>query len=230
VRRVFDITLDSGAHFPALRFRFALVSEEWPWYPAENIWWLNDLGVVATNELYVTQFGPQGMPLVPKHLWHAVWDEEETRSDGRLVARTRVVADGASSLGLNGMNVGAAHESRPPTMLWANDLLLSRLWVFQIVQGELVRLTNMELPGIVDNVEFDAESGDLTMGLCCGSGAGAIIAERAEDPSVYFEQDTGRQYAVSTSLRYRQWLLLGSPGDTGLVVCDMDHGKHNWTR
>jgi hypothetical protein len=220
--RVFDIILDSGARFPSLVYRFALISEEWPWYPAENIWWLNDLGVVAANELYVTQFGPQGMPLIPKHLWHATWEEEEVRPDGRLVVRTRIVADGAASLGLNGMNVGAAHESRPPTMLWANDLFLSRLWVFQLVQGELVRLENMELPGIVDNVEFDAESGDLTMGLCCGSGNGAIVAPRAEDPEVYFEQDTGRPYAVSTSLRYRQWLLLGSPGDTGLVVCDMD--------
>ena len=67
----------------------------------------------------------------------------------------------------------------------------------------------------------------FTMGMCCGSGAGAIIAERAENPLVYFEQDTGRQYAVSTSLRYRQWLLLGSPGDTGLVVCDMDRSKRS---
>ena len=71
---VFDIVLNSGARFPVLIFRFALVTPEWPWFPAQNIWFLNDLGVVSDNELYVTQFGPQGMPLVPKHLYHAVWD------------------------------------------------------------------------------------------------------------------------------------------------------------
>ena len=141
-------------------------------------------------------------------------------------------------------------DDRPPSLLWANDLFMDRLWVFELFQGALTRVEDLALPGTIDNVEFDAESGDLTMGLCCGSGAslpglasvssslpqqvwliessaflagnGAIVAPRAEDPEIYFEQDTGREYAVSCSVRYRQWLLLGSPGDTGLVVCDLD--------
>ena len=220
----FDIVAVSGSRIPALAFRFALITPEWPWWPEENIWWLNDLGVVGENELFVTQFGPQGRPLITKHLWHASWDEEELRPDGRLPCRAEVVADGAASLGLNGMNVVQGHPDMPP-MLWANDLFLDRLWVFERTGGAgLRRLANMELPGTVDNVELDSGSRDLTMGLCCGSGNGAILAERAQDPQIILDLDQlglGRPYAVSTSLRFGRWLLLGSPADEGPVVCDM---------
>ena len=220
----FDIVAVSGSRIPALAFRFALITPEWPWWPEENIWWLNDLGVVGENELFVTQFGPQGRPLITKHLWHASWDEEELRPDGRLPCRAEVVADGAASLGLNGMNVVQGHPDMPP-MLWANDLFLDRLWVFERTGGAgLRRLANMELPGTVDNVELDFGSRDLTMGLCCGSGNGAILAERAQEPQIVLDLDQlglGRPYAVSTSLRFGRWLLLGSPADEGPVVCDM---------
>ena len=102
---VFDV--EAGAPWPSLAFRFALVSPEFPWYPASAIWFLNDLAAISDRELYVSQFGPTGNLLVPKRLWRCAWDEAAVRPDGRLLADC-AHAWPETSIGLNGMNIDAA--------------------------------------------------------------------------------------------------------------------------
>jgi hypothetical protein len=104
---VFSIAPGAGdGRVPILSYRFALISPEFPWYPASEIWFLNDLGVIDSNRLLVTQFGPTQQLLVPKHLWQCNWDEEQVRPDGRLLADCSLAYPEASH-GLNGIK-------RPP--------------------------------------------------------------------------------------------------------------------
>ena len=129
----------------------------------QDIWFLNDLGVVdggghasgGRGALLTSQFGPTRRPLITKHLWRCQWNESEIRADGRLPSDC-VLADPAASIGLNGMNV-----NRVKSVVWANDLFLSRLWVWDrdTETGELTRRADLELPGVIDNVEYDSSSG-----------------------------------------------------------------------
>jgi hypothetical protein len=111
--------------------------------------------------------------------------------------------------------------------VWANDLFLSRLWVFDRDQtsGELTKLPDLQLPGVIDNVEYDLNSGDLAMGLIA-LGGGAAVARRADayEPTVKVSLagTPVAGYSVSTSLEWDKWVLLGSPQDLGPVVCNMD--------
>jgi hypothetical protein len=223
---VFDIESSLNPRLPVLTFRFALISPSFPWYPALDIWFLNDLAVVSDNELLVTQFGPTTQPLVPKHLWRCTWDETGIRPDGRLLGDCdRALAD--VSVGLNGMNANA-----DKSVVWANDLFAAQLWVVDrdTGTGQLIRRDDMPLPGVIDNVEYDSASGDLAMGMIFGptplSGGGAIIARQGDDYAPFVAVPvTGTEaqgYAVSTSLEFDRWLVLGSPEDLGPVVCDME--------
>lgn len=229
---VFAISPSLEPRLPVLTFEFALVSPNFPWYPASEIWFLNDLATVSGNELLVTQFGPTSQVLVPKYLWSCSWDEADIGPDGRLVGDCeRAYPD--TSLGLNGMNVDSSK-----TMVWANDLFLSRLWVFarDAATGALTRLPDVELPGIIDNVEYDSSSGDLAMGLIAPGplqpqvGAGAVISRRPAAPGGGYDPPfiavgvggtEASGYEVSTSLEFDRWIVLGSPQDLGPVVCDM---------
>jgi len=224
---VFDIVAEAGSRVPALDYLYALISPSFPYNPPEEIWFLNDLATVGRNELYVTQFGPQRIPWPNKHLWRCTWDEADLRGDGRLPASCHT-AYPQQSTGLNGMNV-----DRAKSRVWANDLMLSQLWVFDRMEnGTLVRLDNMNLPGIIDNVEYDSASGDLAMGFI-GSGlrnpGGAIISRHADAhrPFIHVQEDTGEEYQVSTSLEYTEWVLLGSPWDIGLVICNTGTGHRS---
>ena len=96
---------------------------------------------------------------------------------------------------------------------------------------------DMQLPGVIDNVERDADSGDLTMGYIHDPAAqrgGAIVA-RCHDrrshtyapPAITVLDDSAAvsrirpnsSYQVSTSLVRGRWTLLGSPWDVGPVAC-----------
>ena len=251
---VFDIVPDlaaserCGVQIPALRFRYALTSPAWTYFNVSFIYFLNDIAAVdGHNELYTTQFGPmrdftlRKLP-ADKFLWRCTWDESQVRADGRLVADCDKARGAPASRGYNGIAIDPA-SSR----LWVNDLWSSRLLVFDrsATDGSLRCATDVgsngsiSLPGVVDNVERDHDSGDFTMGWFkdawnMSNGVGGVIEARAlggptsgrhATPRQLWQQDTGRVYQVSTSLTYGRWTILGSCWDAGLIICDND--SHN---
>ncbi len=227
---VFDVVDLGRGVFPALDFRYVLVSEALPWYPNTQTWFLNDLTAMeGSTELYATQFGPQ-RESSEKHLFRCTWDEADKRPDGRLGAECVVAHPDGVASGLNGMNM-----DRDRRVLWANDLYNNRLWTFEREEnGTLTRLADVPLPGTIDNVEHDFESGDLAMGMIYTYTeppfflGGAIVsfamdgsgARNYSEPFIYARDDgsTG-DYDVSTSLLYREYVVLGSPYSKGLLVC-----------
>ena len=96
--------LDEGAKYPVLQYDFTLVSDAFEWNDASLIWFLNDLVIVGSNELLVTQFGPFDGMTSDKYLYRCVWDEANINDDTRLPASCEVAYDGEGSLGLNGIN------------------------------------------------------------------------------------------------------------------------------
>jgi hypothetical protein len=231
---VFSI-VDEGSDIPVLQFDFNLVSESFLWYPEQNIWFLNDLATVGDSDLLVTQYGPQGVPDSDKYLYQCSWDESNIQPDGRLSADCAIAYERETSSGLNGMNVNADR-----TKVWVNDLARSRLWEFDrnTTTGVLTRGPTINLPGIIDNLEYDISSGDITMGmifelsLIGNDGRGGNIAMRGiGGPStqigVALKDDSpidgfSDLYQVSSAIEYGKWTVLGSPWDTGLVVCDTE--------
>lgn len=231
---VFDI-IDTVP--PALTFRYALTSPAFEYYPREQLWFLNDLVTIdGSLELFATQFGPQptggSKQTSDKWLLRCTWNEADTRSDGRLPAMCTRVA--GPSLGLNGIAIAPSKfgDANGTRTLFVNDLYQSQLWTFERhADGSLVQGANLSLPGIIDNVEYDFASADLTMGMFyasrTGSNAGGLMIARRHPASstryrparVVFEQDTGRQWQVSTSLVYGRHTILGSPWDSGPLVC-----------
>lgn len=228
---VFDIHPSNASRIPELRFRYALTSSNFPWVDADNIYFLNDVAAVdGQNELYVTQFGPcpikgpwpSEKEMKQKHLWRCTWDESRL-SDHRVAADCRH-AWPIKSFGLNGININP-----DSTRLWVNDLWMARLWVFdRHPDGRLVKASpDIYLPGLIDNVERDHASGDLTMGMFRNNEAnnsvgGAIVLHTKDGksaPTIADVQDSGTIYQVSTSLIYEQWTILGSPWDSGLMIC-----------
>jgi len=244
---VWDIVSgNSSSALPALRFRYALVSPNFTYHGPELTWFLNDVVAIDGElELLVTQFGPFDTSCVgpaaacalpaDKFLWRCTWDEADTRPDGRLLAHcTRALEE--ASRGLNGINIHRSSTGR--SRLWVNDLWTPQLWLLdRAPDGTLARLGNVSLPGNIDNVERDSESGDLTMGMFCDRptaepvlrlpcGPGGLIFAKgnASDdehaaPVITLEQDTSLSYQVSTSLIYGPWHVLGSPWATGLLIC-----------
>ena len=253
---VFDVVPDheasarAGVQIPALRFRYALTSPAWTYFNVSFIYFLNDIAAVdGRNELYTTQFGPlRDMTLhelpADKFLWHCTWNESQTRTNGRLTANCEKVRGAPASRGYNGIAIDPAS-----LRLWVNDLWSSRLLVFDrsAADGSLQYAMDVgvngsiPLPGVVDNVERDHDSGDLTMGWFknawnVSNGVGGIIEARAlggpgsgrhAKPRQLWQQDTGRVYQVSTSLSYGRWTILGSCWDTGLIICDNDNDSHS---
>lgn len=218
-----------------LAYLFVLVADELEWHAPRLTWFLNDLAAVeGRSELYASQYGPQN-GLKDKAVWRCTWNEADVRADTRLPASCAVASGDVVSTGFNGMNMDPN-----ATRIWANDLAQSRLVVFdRAPNGSLTHVPNgdIALPGIIDNVEYDAESGDLQMGLIFElnssppffRGGGALVASLDGDgafeygePVVTLSQDDHEaiaKYAISTLVSYRDYLVLGSPGDVGLAVC-----------
>ena len=114
--------------------------------------------------------------------------------------------------------------------MWANDLALERLWVYdRASDGTLTPAADLALPGVIDNVEYDAESGDLSMGLIFRfqpgeeRDGGALVARKAAEyrPVIVIEQKDFAisRYQVSSAIEYGGWVVLGSPGAVGLAIC-----------
>ena len=124
-------------------------------------------------------------------------------------------------------------------MTHRNPRYNGELWVFdRAANGSLTRAGTIPLPGWIDNVERDHGSGDLTGGMfrnlantsdtrggnilvkCTNKRtntyAKPILAEVDTSPKA---DDPGAMYQVSTSLTYGNWTVLGSPFDSGLVIC-----------
>ena len=229
----FDVLNGSSAS-PALRFRFALTSPAFEYYDESVVWFLNDLAVVdGRDELFVTQFGPQrSTPTQDKVLFRCTWDEADRRADGRLPANCSTALPDRS-LGLNGIAISPSGDR-----LWVNDLYNAQLWVINVTGGELTREATISLPGVVDNVEYDLASGDLTMGLIGrgtrppryqgdGGPGGALVARCLDGarhvygpPEVTVRNDLGSAWQVSTSLVYGTHVVLGSPWDVGPIACE----------
>jgi hypothetical protein len=221
---------DTVPSLPTLNFLYALTSPHFIYHGVNVTYFLNDVAVVdGKTELYTTQFGPQLKEQAEnKPLWRCTWNEADKHSNGRLPAICEH-AHPDLSLGLNGI---AIHPDS--SRLWVNDLYKDQLWVFdrRLEDGKLVKVGTIPLPGMVDNCERDWSSGELTMGMMFASanysGPGGAIVAVADDSShktpcnatIMLQQDTGRTYQVSTSLVFGQWTILGSPWDTGLIICD----------
>lgn len=194
------------------------------------------LAVAGSNELYATQLGPQPIntsaPRVNDHyLWRCTWDEADVRADGTLPASC-LHGYPLRSTGLNGINISPDHSR-----MWINDQYNGQLWVFdRAPDGSLTKLPDVWLPGMIDNVERDHGSGDLTMGMIylkhpqnesalqggniVQRSLGGPATSRFAPPTVPLQISTLiQEYQVSTSLVYGQWTVLGSPWDTGLMIC-----------
>lgn len=237
---VFDIAPDSMGGMPAMKFRYALVSPDLMYFSEDVLWYLNDVAAIdGLNELYTTQFGPQPEvqgSAVDKHLWRCTWDEADVRADGRLPASCAWAYAEASG-GLNGITI-----DRDASRLWVNDLYTPALWIFdRKSDGSLVKVDEMPLPGVIDNVERDFGSGNFTMGYISDSwtgGAppdgvmklGGVIEADCEDkrtdaysspyvPLLIPPLHGFDGYGVSTSLVWGRWTLLGSPTNT-TIICD----------
>ncbi len=228
---VFDVETTSSNTISHLQFKYALTSPNFRYYNVSHIYFLNDVAAVdGRKELYTTQFGPQPSKsgehqVQNKYLWHCAWNETMVNDNGRLNANC-TIAYSQPSLGLNGIAINPQG-----THLWVNDLYRSRLWLFDRREDGVLKLEGVTaLPGMIDNVERDYDSGDLTMGMFYnpdGGTGGAIVQKcknrtlnKYSDPFIAITQDSSnKQYQVSTSLVYQHWTILGSPWDTSLVIC-----------
>jgi len=240
---VFDIVQPaagaSSSPLPSLRYAYALKSPLFQYYNASLVWFLNDVAVVdGANELYVMQLGPLKKNMSDeKTFFRCTWDESKVRSDGRLPADCAVAyvdADGSrpATYGLNGINIDGDFKR-----LFVNNMYGGELWVFDRAQdGSLSRVDTINLAGWIDNVERDHASGDLTGGMFANhvnvsDTRGGNILVRCTDkqtntyakPTIVQVDDSpkehGQKYQVSTSLTYGNWTILGSPTDSGLVIC-----------
>merc|ERR1719272_1073157 len=119
---VMGIFPEGADALPKLQFQYAITSPRWEYWPAENLFFLNDLVVTGLQELYATQYGPQSV-LSFKYLWRCTWSASSLQPDGTLPA-TCEHAYPEPSLGLAGVAVDAGQQQ-----VWVNDLHLNRLWV-----------------------------------------------------------------------------------------------------
>jgi len=225
---VFEI-LDEGGKYPALHYQYTMVSESFQWNDASLIWFLNDLAIVGSNELLVTQFGPfngeEG-----KHLYRCMWDENNMDIDTRVEASCEIAYDGQASTGLNGINVNA-----DKTKVWVNDLDRARIWEFdRASDGTLKRRDDIVLPGVIDNIEYDFGSGDVSMGMIGFEfdptfediqGGNIVLRSQEEvyaQPEIALLDTSARNppYQVSVAMEYGRRTVLGSAFDTGIVVCE----------
>jgi len=237
---VFDVVQPTtGQSVPTLRYAYALKSPLFQYHSAAEMWFLNDVAVVdGANELYVTQLGPLAKGMGDnKTFFRCVWSESKAQKDGRLPADCAVAyvdADGSrpATYGLNGINIDG-----DASRLFVNDMYGGALWVFdRAPDGSLTRAGTINLPGWVDNVERDHASGDLTCGMFANHAnasdtrGGNILVKCTDkrastfaEPAIAQVDDSprlpGAHYQVSTSLTYGNWTILGSPFDSGLVVC-----------
>ena len=242
---VFDVVqpseCPSAACMPALRFAYALKSPLFEYYNASYMWFLNDVAVVdGTNELFVTQLGPLKQNMSDaKTFFRCTWEVSKAGGDGRLPADCAVAytdADGnrPATYGLNGINIDSNSKR-----LFVNNMFGGELWMFdRAASGSLTRVDTINLPGWIDNVERDHGSGDLTGGMFANHvnksdnrGGNILVRCTNKQTNVYTEpviaeedtspkaNDPGAKYQVSTSLTYGDWTILGSPFDTGLVIC-----------
>jgi hypothetical protein len=241
----------AGGSLPALSFKYALVSPNFPYHGPQLTWFLNDVTAFdGENDLLVTQFGPwnqsgpwsSGNMPADKFLWRCSWDEADVRPDGRLLATCgHAIEEG--SQGLNGITI-----DRATGRLWVNDLWFPQLWLIDHApDGTLTRRGNVSLPGNIDNVERDFGSGDLTAGMFCdqpthpvltapcGPGGFIYAAARVNGTdqhtaaTIALELDTPTPFQVSTSLKYGRYLVLGSPWSSGLVICEAKHSTSTHT-
>lgn len=237
---VFDVVPPAvGQSVPTLRYAYALKSPLFQYHNASEMWFLNDVTVVdGANELYVTQLGPLAKGMSDnKTFFRCVWSESKVQKDGRLPADCTVAyvgADGSppATYGLNGININGDFSR-----LYVNDMYDGALWVFdRAPNGNLTRVGTISLPGWIDNIERDHASGDLTGGMFANHAntsdkrGGNILVKCTDKQANTFaapaivEIDNsprlpGAHYQVSTSLIYGNWTILGSPFNSGLVVC-----------
>lgn len=235
---VFRILHDAGARLPTLEFMYTLISDKLPYYGHDVYWYLNDVVMArladGTEEVYATQFGPHGKA-GEFSLYRCVYDESAPLADGRLAADCAPVqGDGLQSpSGYNGVTINGLGDT-----LWVNQLWEKKLLTFRRDpdSGAITRDygADIMLPNVVDNIEYDAMTGDLMIGdigtlqfepeFAYHKNGGLLLAKQANDYQVepgFREQKTeeSSNTIVSAAVLYGQWVVVGSPFDKGLLIC-----------
>ena len=228
---------DGSTGVPKLRFKYALKdlvnANEKNFTPKEQIWHFNDVAAVdGKNELYVTQFGPFFKPDVPKYVWRCTWNEKDVGTDGRLsMDCAHAFSKPASKNGWNGITI-----SGDSTKVWANDLVGGAIAEFdRQPDGSLTHVRTLNMPRVMDNIEYDRASGDIVLSSIGDLGinsdfltgySGTLIwrckdkTKHVYSDSVEVYQQAGTPgYQVASATVAHGLVTLGSPYQAGPKVC-----------
>merc|ERR1712130_216054 len=230
---VFDI-VEKSHSLPILDYKFALKSPTWPWYNYTLVWFLNDLVVSTSNELYTTQCGPFTPAInIPRHVFRCTWNNSATPTNGYLTTScTSVYTDVSAVKCLNGITI-----NNDKTQIWVNNLPSSEILHFQrLSNGSLVQNKNINLTVIVDNLEYDFGSGKIFMGVASKAKGPLGLVNYTKNPYGIMYMDTTsmknditylkwfteqpRTYGASAMIQYRKYTIIAAPyANKGPMIC-----------
>ena len=227
---------DNSTGFPNLRFKYALKdlvnANKENFTPKSQIWHFNDVVAVdGKNEVYVTQLGPIFLPDVPKYVWRCTWSEDGVGTDGRLSMDCAHAYSKPAKNGWNGITI-----SGDSAKVWANDIIGKQIVEFdRQSDGSLTHVRTVNMPRVMDNIEYDRASGDIALSSIGEFGADSIFLSgyagtliwRCKDKSkhVYsdsveaYQQGGTPGYQVSSAMMGHGLVMLGSPYQPGPKVC-----------
>lgn len=226
---------DGSTGFPNLRFKYALKdlvnANEKNFTPKDQIWHFNDVAAVdGKNELYVTQLGPLFKPDVPKYVWRCTWTEKGVGTDGRLGMDCAHAHPRAATNGYNGITI-----SGDSAKVWANDIIGQSVVEFdRKPDGALTYVRSLNMPRVMDNIEYDRASGDIALSSIGDfgtatdflSGYAGTLIWRCKDKTKHVYSDSVEAYQQAGTSGYQiasatvahGLLMLGSPYQPGPKV------------
>jgi len=217
-----------------------------PLFPVMGI---NDVVELDRDHVYVTQWQVWGFPVQGKQHPSTVLETLKLMTElpinllglkfTRVFLCTVETSDCVAAsdevfVGANGMTINSARDT-----VFVNDPTEKKISVMKVQESlQLIKESEIKLPVAADNIEYDDEADEILIGtipdmmaVAQGEGnpevrvpGGMALASRHEAGGWrvrdVLEHDGSKLDQISAASRYAGTVILGSPHDEGVLVCD----------